>query len=286
MKIGLLATADDNPYATALTARLIQQNDGPHCIILAAEPTLRRLVAYVRVAGLRATMRRIADRYRPGGLPDLDARFRLREYAADWNGRQDADPTPQGTPPTKPGLLDWDTPLSIQAAKRGIQLLRVASVHDERVVRRVGENGLDLLINTTGVIFKSPLLKAPRLGMLNAHMARLPEFRGMNVLEWSLWFGRPPGITVHFVTPGIDLGDILEFRAIPVSPDDTVSSLRCKSYPVMVETMADCVAALREGRAVRTPQQREQGRQYFVMHPKLLAVVEQRLGRFKASFRV
>lgn len=259
MKIGIVATSDTNPYATALVARLCRQNDRPACIILAEEPSWHRFAAYVRVAGVRGTLKRIAGQYGFGGVPDRDARSYLREYA------------------TREKLADFDSPLTVLAAKHGASFVRIRSLHDEQAAECVRRNGLDLLINTAGVIFKSALLEAPRLGMLNAHMARLPEFRGMNVLEWSLWFGKEPGITVHFVTPGIDLGDILQFSELPVTPDDTVVRLRAKSYPLMVETMAQCVAALREGRETRTPQSRNVGRQYFVMHPKLLAITDRRL---------
>ncbi|HOJ73832.1 MAG TPA: formyltransferase family protein [Phycisphaerae bacterium] len=263
-RVGIVATANTNPYATTMAARLMSQGLGPHCIILASESAARRALAYARVAGVRAMLGKIVQHYRPGALPDPNARSYLRDYAA----RHD--------------LADWDTPLSILAAKNRIALARVASLHDEQAVACVRDHRLDLLINAAGVIFKPPLLEAPRIGMLNAHMGRLPEFRGMNVLEWSLWFGQPPGITIHFVTPGIDLGDILEFRPIPVGADDTVASLRAKSYAIMVEAMVDAVASLRDGRAVRTPQTREHGRQYFVMHPRLLAIVEQRLRAMKS----
>jgi methionyl-tRNA formyltransferase len=121
--------------------------------------------------------------------------------------------------------------------------------------------------------------------MLNAHMARLPRFRGMNVLEWSVWAGEPPAVTIHFVTSGIDLGDILAVREIPVTRDDTISTLRARSYAVMVEAMAESVAALHEGRETRTPQQPSEGRQYFAMHPELLRIAEQRLARRKTAAR-
>lgn len=267
MKVGIVATSDTNPYATVLAARLVQQGQAPACIILAEESSFRRVVSYARVAGVKQTLRRVAGHYRPGGLPDPDARSCLRRYAGEHN------------------VTDWDSPLSILAAKHGIRLARVPDLHHLGAVECVRAERLDLLLNTAGVIFKPGLLEAPRLGMLNAHMARLPRFRGMNVLEWSLWFNEPPGVTIHFVTPGIDLGDILAFREIAVETGDTVASLRAKSYAIMVEGMVDCVAELREGRAVRTPQTGSEGRQFFVMHPKLLAIVEQRLAAPKLPQR-
>lgn len=262
MRIGLLAGADANPYASTMLVRLIRQDDRPACIILAEEPRLRRLAAHIRLAGLGPTLRKVSGQW-TGVLPDRDARHYLRQYASREN------------------LLDWDSPLSILTAKNDLPLVRVQSLLDEEAARYVEDNQLDVLVNCAGVIFKSRLLQAPRIGMLNAHMARLPRFRGMNVLEWSVWFGEQPGVTVHFVTPGIDRGDVLCFREIPIASDDTIASLRARSYEFMVESVADCIARLREGRADRTPQRPEDGRQYFVMHPRLLRITESRLERLK-----
>ena len=38
---------------------------------------------------------------------------------------------------------------------------------------------------------------------------KLPFFRGMNVIEWSLLYNVKPTVTVHMISEGIDTGDIL-----------------------------------------------------------------------------
>ncbi len=123
------------------------------------------------------------------------------------------------------------------------------------------------------------ILDVPAVGMLNAHMGLLPAFRGMNVLEWGLLAGQPIGVSVHFVTRGIDTGDILGFQKIPIEPGDTLDALRAKSLAINVELLARCVRQLAEGKAVRTPQRPEDGRQYFVMHPRLRRIVERQVAR-------
>jgi folate-dependent phosphoribosylglycinamide formyltransferase PurN len=265
MRVGIVASSDSNLFASTLVARLIQQNHQPTCIILAEEPRLHRLFASIRVAGWRETLRKIARSCNVGRVGSPDIRFYLDKYAA------------------RESLTNWDNPLSTLAADRNIELVRVNSLHDEQVTRYVRDNNLDLLINAAGVIFRRPLLEASRLGMLNAHMGQLPEFRGMNVLEWGIWNGRQPGITIHFLTPGIDLGDILAFRPISIDQDDTVASLRCKSYPVMIDAMVACVTDLCENRATCTAQALHEGRQYFVMHPKLLEITELKLQQMKSE---
>lgn len=259
MNVSLIATADGNLFATTLAARLIHRGIVPRCIVCAEQPRLHRFVAHLRVAGVGPTLRKLLRHYDLAGLPDRDARYYLGRYAAEH------------------GLAGWDGTLSALSRQHGIAFCRCDTVHSDAAVECVRRHDIDLLINTAGVIFKPPLLQAPKVGMLNAHMGRLPTFRGMNVLEWSLWCDAPVGITVHFVQPGIDTGDLLEFRPIPIEPDDTVAALRSKSYAVGIEALVDCVVALSEGRAVRTPQDLAEGRQYFAMHPRLLAIVEEKL---------
>ena len=108
-------------------------------------------------------------------------------------------------------------------------------------------------------------------------MGLLPAFRGMNVLEWSLFYEEPIGVTLHLIERGIDTGDILAFKEIPLEEGDTIATLRAKSLVVSVSLMAECIESLRLGRLTRTKQRPQDGRQYFVMHPRLKAVVESRL---------
>ncbi len=57
----------------------------------------------------------------------------------------------------------------------------------------------------------------PKIGVLNAHGGILPEYRGMNVMEWSLLQGDQIGVTVHFIDSKIDTGQICFVNKVPVS---------------------------------------------------------------------
>ena len=128
-----------------------------------------------------------------------------------------------------------------------------------------------------GEILRREIIRSPAIGILNAHMGRLPAFRGMNVLEWSVFEGEPVGVTVHFIDEGIDMGDVLLFRELAVTAGDTLDSLRAKSVALGVDLMAEAVAQLEAKRAHPLRQSRSAGRQFFVMNPRLRAVTERRL---------
>jgi hypothetical protein len=51
-----------------------------------------------------------------------------------------------------------------------------------------------------------PVIVRCGLGILNAHIGKLPKYRGRSVMEWSRLCGDETGITVFFIDEGIDTG--------------------------------------------------------------------------------
>ena len=178
-------------------------------------------------------------------------------------------------------LTGWDWPLPRVCEAHGLELVRARDLNDPGIVDYVRHRQTDLLINAGGGIFREALIRAPSIGVLNAHMGVLPAFRGMNVLEWSLFHGRPAGVTLHLIDRGVDTGDILRCREILVEAGDTIASLRARALAVSVDLMALGVEGLANAQLPRIVQSKEDGRQYFAMHPRLKQIVEDRLHSLK-----
>jgi hypothetical protein len=54
---------------------------------------------------------------------------------------------------------------------------------------------------------------------INIHNAPLPEYRGVNPINWALKNGESEhGVTIHEITPGIDDGPILGITRFPINP--------------------------------------------------------------------
>jgi folate-dependent phosphoribosylglycinamide formyltransferase PurN len=137
----------------------------------------------------------------------------------------------------------------------------------------------DLVIFTGGNILRDELLKVPRLGILNSHLALLPEIRGMSSPEWSLLCGVPLGITVHFMDTGIDTGRILLRREFSKARKcGSLTDLRNRMIAEGIELIAEAVTGLNNGAISPVPQtDREKDNQYFVMHDRLKAVAARQL---------
>ena len=81
--------------------------------------------------------------------------------------------------------------------------------------------------------------------MINIHPSLLPDFKGLNTHARALAAKVPEhGCTVHWVTAGVDEGDIIGQAKVPVFPDDTVEILSARVlnkehtlYPAAIRTL-------------------------------------------------
>ncbi len=85
-------------------------------------------------------------------------------------------------------------------------------------------------------ILPEEVFSAPRLGMINLHCGRLPQFRGRAPISRAIMEGETEVmITIHKIDQGVDSGDVIEEFAIPVGESDDVNSI----YEKCCEASAD-----------------------------------------------
>lgn len=141
----------------------------------------------------------------------------------------------------------------------------------------------DVLVLGGTRIIKPNILDIPRQSTVNAHPGILPWLRGSASVGWALYKDMAQGATAHFVNPGIDLGDIIVTRELPVYHGDTYESINYRIATLAGELMAEAVAALQNGNAPRTPQDPEVGETFRVIPEDLLEEGKQRLAEGKYS---
>jgi phosphoribosylglycinamide formyltransferase-1 len=65
--------------------------------------------------------------------------------------------------------------------------------------------------------------------MINIHPSLLPSFKGLNVQQRAIDAGaRFSGCTVHFVTPEMDVGPIIQQAVVPIHQGDSAESLSAR----------------------------------------------------------
>jgi methionyl-tRNA formyltransferase len=76
-----------------------------------------------------------------------------------------------------------------------------------------------------GYILRPEFLALPPAGCINLHPSLLPYNRGAHPNVWSIIEGTPAGTTLHYIDSGVDTGDIIAQREVPVEPIDTGETL-------------------------------------------------------------
>jgi methionyl-tRNA formyltransferase len=141
----------------------------------------------------------------------------------------------------------------------------------------------DVLVLGGTRIIKPNILEIPRQSTVNAHPGLLPWLRGSASVGWALYKDMAQGATAHFVNPGIDLGDIIVSRELPVYRHDTYESINFRIATLAGELMAEAVTSLQNGNAPRTPQDPDVGETFKVIPEDLLEEGKQRLAQGQYS---
>lgn len=119
---------------------------------------------------------------------------------------------------------------------------------EEEVVRLLREASVELVILAGFMrIAKQPLLDAFPRKIINIHPSLLPKFPGLEAWKQALAAGETvTGCTVHYVEAGIDTGEILGQRTVPILPDDTPERLHVriqKAEHVLLPAVVTDIAA-------------------------------------------
>lgn len=88
-------------------------------------------------------------------------------------------------------------------------------------------------------IVPESILTIPTKGCLNLHPAYLPYNRGANPNVWSIIEGTPAGVTLHYMDPGIDTGDIVARRKVETAFSDSGKDLHKRLEDAQLELFQD-----------------------------------------------
>lgn len=114
----------------------------------------------------------------------------------------------------------------------------------------------DLLVSVAfDQILTEPVRQQARLGAVNFHAGKLPFYRGRNVINWAIINGETEiGITGHWMDDGIDTGDIVLQRTLPIAWTDTYGEVLRRVEDAMPSLVVDTVELVALGRGAGRPQ--------------------------------
>ncbi len=168
------------------------------------------------------------------------------------------------------------------AARYGFPVQRVGNLNGPAAIAALRECQADLAIVLGTRILRPEVFSLPRLGSINLHKGKVPQYRGMPPGFWELYEGEhTAGITVHFVSSKLDAGDVVETAEVEISPLETPESLLEKLNQQGARILAAAVSKLHEGIAERIPQQPFTGVVRTRPTRKEIAALRQRLPHWR-----
>jgi methionyl-tRNA formyltransferase len=135
----------------------------------------------------------------------------------------------------------------------GATLFHCPDLHAPESLARLRALGADLGVVVAAYKLEPSVFTIPRLGCLNLHFGRAPEFRGSSPGFYELLEGVPEvGVTVHRVSATLDGGAILAQETFPLDiapPEDPVAYLLWYQRAILVPNGARMLASVVAGLA-------------------------------------
>ena len=110
-----------------------------------------------------------------------------------------------------------------------------------------------------GRIIPQWMLDLPPLGNINLHASLLPRYRGAAPIQWAIARGETiTGVTTMKLNAGLDTGDILLQREIPIAPADTAETLAPTLAALGADLIVETLLGLQTGAVRPRPQDHTQ----------------------------
>ena len=171
------------------------------------------------------------------------------------------------TPPAvKVRALQHDASIPIYQPKS----LRTGEAMD--VIRSVAPDVI--VVVAYGKILPKDILDFPRYGCVNVHGSLLPKYRGAAPIQWAVINGESEtGVTIMKMDEGVDTGDMLYKKAIPIGIDDTAESMFEKLADLGAQMLIEALDMLEEG-SLSPEKQDDTAASYAPMLSKDISVID------------
>lgn len=131
-----------------------------------------------------------------------------------------------------------------------VRRLRTLDMHHPYVLECVQDWEPELGVSVGAPVLKPELFSLPRLGTLNVHCGKVPEFRGAPPGFWELWYGaKEIGATVHWMDTGLDTGAIIEAASAPIYEHDSVARVEARAAELGRALLAEALRRVAAGDA-------------------------------------
>ena len=146
-------------------------------------------------------------------------------------------------------------PVKILAENNNILVIQLNRIKEQ--YQEIIDLEPDLIVTCAyGQILPKELLDYPRLGCINVHASLLPKLRGGAPIHRAIINGySKSGVTIMYMAPGMDDGDIISQKEVDITDTDTASTLHDKLSKLGSELLIETLPSIIEGTNERIPQE-------------------------------
>ena len=158
--------------------------------------------------------------------------------------------------PSGRGYEAKPSPVKQAATCTGLEVFQPAKLKDEGTIGLLSKLQPDFIVVVAyGHIIPRWMIDLPKYGCINLHASLLPKYRGAAPIQWAIMRGESAtGLTTMKIDEGLDTGDILLGREVPIEASDTTETLSERLSGIGAELMAETLEGLSRGEIQPRPQ--------------------------------
>lgn len=151
------------------------------------------------------------------------------------------------------------SPVKECALAHGLTVFQPEKIKAPEAVAKLRTYEADIFVVAAfGQILSKEILEMPQYGCINIHASLLPKYRGASPIQYAILNGDDvTGVTIMQMDEGLDTGDILMMKAIPVERDDTGGSLFEKLSALGARLLVKTLPMIEAGEIIPVRQQEE-----------------------------
>jgi methionyl-tRNA formyltransferase len=167
------------------------------------------------------------------------------------------------TQPDKPrgrGLALAPSPVKQSALALDLPITQPESIknNDEFRAQLTALKPDAIIVVGYGRIIPRWMIDLPPLGNINLHASLLPKYRGAAPIQWAIARGEETtGVTTMRIDEGLDTGDILLQKEVPIQPADTAETLAPTLATIGASLMIETLRGLQTEAIKPRPQDSE-----------------------------
>lgn len=141
----------------------------------------------------------------------------------------------------------------------------------------------DLIVTCAyGQILPKELLDYPKYGCINVHASLLPKLRGGAPIHRAIMNGyKKTGVTIMYMAPGMDDGDIISSEEVEILDTDTASTLHDKLSKLGSELIIKTLPSIIDGTNSRTKQKEEE-----VTYAPIIKPIDEKIDFSKSTIQI